>query len=274
MKKLIPVIAAVIIAAGFILAGIFFLPEPPAIPEFTSKPPVPKSIAPSGKPAPMGVPDPKVLANDFDGFIELAKPLENTKGTSLFFNLAKKQLLFSGQISCDYGRLEYLLVSLGGKAYESLIMAHISPGDLNVGCLAIGAKLPPEYDSRRYRGGEQLQPVWPRFKIEILYSKRDGTIVRDGVEKYILNQGTEKLMDEQLWAYTGSYFLMDEDTEQKLWLADMTKNICAIFYDSSCLLQNTDPEWHNDDAYIVENEKCPPVETGVLVLMTLIEAKE
>ena len=270
MKRLFPLILSMLAAVAFVLGGMFLLPSPKDMPVFTSRIPIPESHTSKPSPTPNPAPKPNEAVPDFDGFAIVARP--RTKGgTPLMVNLRTKQVLFGASISNNIGRLEFVISGIGGKTYESLLMTDAVPKDINIALIAVGANLPQEYDSRSFRGGEELGKVWPRFSIEVIYLDKSLHIERRRAEDLILNQLTDEPMPHQEWAYTGSYFLFDKETQQQVWMCNQSKSIGAVFYDPSALLQNTDKYWHFDDIYVGHPEKSPPIGTNVLVLLTLTD---
>ena len=287
MKNLALLLVSVAVAAGLFLAAGRLVPEPPPLPRFTSRAPAPLSVKPTPKPGPLSAPDWKTAVPDSAAFNVVA-PASRKDALPLMVDVKGHRVLFSGEFACNEGRLEYLLTSLGGKTYESLVLAHANPRDLNVCLIAAGAVLPDGYDSRRFRGrdeGKDVDPVWPRLKVELIYREPAGgwrsprpwkklKTVRTRAERLIFHQFLDRPMKDQLWAYTGSYFYVDSETGAQIWLASATKCLGAIFYDASCFIQNTDEYWHDDDAYVALPTLVPPVGTGVLVLVTVVGAGE
>ena len=68
MKNLALLLVSVAVAAGLFLAAGRLVPEPPPLPRFTSRAPVPLSVKPTPKPGPLSAPDWKTAVPDSAAF--------------------------------------------------------------------------------------------------------------------------------------------------------------------------------------------------------------
>ena len=273
--KHVPFISSIVAVIAIFIIAQFAFPEPSPLPVISSLPSAPPSIAPTKTPPPRKAPDPKEAIEGFEDFTAIAEyKLAIERGEQplpLMLNLKTKQILLECEVTTTIGRVEYALVGRGGKAYESLLMAFVSLQNLGIVCGTL-ARIPEDIDSRSFTISDEgkIDDIWPMYTYEVFFTDDAGTTARMRIEDLVFNQVADKPMAKQNWAYIGSYFHTDEDTQQETWAAEISKNICAMCKDSSCLFITTSKEWQNDDLFVANSDVVPPMGTRVLVLMTLV----
>ncbi len=274
--KTVPIIATVIVAALFLLAAQFLLPTPDPLPVVRSQPAAPPTLTPTPTPTAQPVVDYRKSLPNSDKFQKLADFTGSFDGGArplgLMVDVEGSRVLFEGEIATTLGRIEYMLSAPGGKVYEALVMGFVDPMAFNVALTAIGCKQPEGMDSRNFFVSPEgeVDAAWSRLKVELVYQDATGKIVARRAEEFILDQFRDAPMPSQLWAYTGSYFFYAEDIDQEFWAAGTSKDLVAVFRDSSCVVMSADREWQNDDLYVANSSAMPPKGTRVLVLFSRV----
>lgn len=140
------------------------------------------------------------------------------------------------------GRIEYLLVTTGGKEYETLFVTDASPAAVREALAGIGLS-----------GGRpattDLPPAGPCVAIDTEWTQ-DGHPVRQAADKLVRHVTTGKPLAEGWWRFTGSVRTVDPTTGAALWQADLTQAIVGLHYgDASPLLQNARSEARHENIY-------------------------
>lgn len=156
------------------------------------------------------------------------------------------------------GAIEYLLVSRGGKAYETLFVTDIEPEKLHEAFEKIGLRAGrPALDGAPPRGS----PV----KI-LVERERDGKTDRRPVDRLIVRKDGGRPLEAAPWTYTGSREGFDPEAGKKALQASITKSIVGLHYtDPSSLVQNSRKEARQENIYAANLEELPP--RGTLVFL-------
>ena len=157
------------------------------------------------------------------------------------------------------GAIEYVLVSKGGKSYESLFETAVPPEEI---ARAFGQlSMPPG------RMGETEKP--PRgaaFRI-IIERQVEGKTEKRPVESYILHTKTGKALEDEPWVYTGSVLHRDPGRDAVGLKCVTTGSIVGLhFHDDSPLLLNRRKEAWTQNIYKSAREALPPPGTSVVVV--------
>ncbi len=149
------------------------------------------------------------------------------------------------------GAIEYILVSKGGKDYETLFVTDIPPAKIHQAFQKLGleAGQPAREDS---------PPSGLPVRIFVEYEKA-GKKIRQPVEEFVLYKKTGKPLAAGLWTYTGSSLSFDPETQKQVLQCMLTKSIVGLHYtDTSPLLQNPRPEAKTENIYSSNLKKLPP----------------
>jgi len=157
------------------------------------------------------------------------------------------------------GAIEYVLVSKGGKSYESLFETAVPPEEIARAFAQLS--IPPG------RMGESEKP--PRgaaFRITI-ERQAEGKTETKPVESYILHAKTGKALEEEPWVYTGSVLHRDPGRDAVGLKCVTTGSIAGLhFHDDSPLLLNRRKEAWTQNIYKAAREALPPPGTSVVVV--------
>lgn len=157
------------------------------------------------------------------------------------------------------GAIEYVLVSKGGKSYESLFETAAAPEEIARAFEQLS--MPPGR-----MGASEKPPRGAAFRI-IIEREAGGKTERKPVESYILHSKTGKALEEEPWVYTGSVLHRDPGREGVGLKCITTGSVAGLHYhDDSPLLLNGRKEAWTQNIYKAAREALPPSGTRVLVV--------
>ena len=163
------------------------------------------------------------------------------------------------------GAIEFVLVSEGGKEYESLLVTKLTPLNIHSALLAIGLpKGKPAAQGQLPKG----QPV----RVFVEYQQQ-GKALRCPVEEWIYNFKTNRPMSAGPWIFTGSAPARDPATGKSILQASLTRSIIGLHgTDASALLQNPRPEQAQENTYSANLKALPPAGTPVRIVLERVRA--
>lgn len=158
--------------------------------------------------------------------------------------------------------IEYVVVTRDGKIHESLLRTDVQPKDIHVAMLLLDAKgagtnAIPEDPSKPIPGDA--------VTIEVSWKDKTGE-KRVRIEELIYNTATKTNLSNGNWTYTGSRL------ENGVFMADSEGSIISLITDPFALVNNPRPGRDNDDLCEVNSAVVPPLDTPVIVRMTLAPA--
>ncbi|MDD5262657.1 MAG: YdjY domain-containing protein [Methylacidiphilales bacterium] len=188
----------------------------------------------------------------------------------------KHRILFPGTLNQRDGLIEYVLVGEKGKTHESLLATKVQPHDIHMALLLIGLKQdtkdnPNETAPPSAIDSQYLQSA-PKLKgAPVLLSvawTQEGKRREVPVEDWILDLKTNHPMSRGLWTYNGS--LIDENG---VFLADQELSIVAVVTDPIALVNNPRQGYNDDQIWQVLKDAAPPLNTPVVISITLPTSK-
>ena len=176
---------------------------------------------------------------------------------------------FPATVNMAEGTLEYLLVTDKGKTHESLLATAVSPYQLNIAMLLLGARptpeitdLPPE---QLTSGALKSAPELAGDNVDILVSWKDGGEPRQvRAEEWIDSRLAQAPMTTGPWIYTGSAIF------QKRFLAQEEGSIAALVTDPSALINNPRPGNRDDTNWSARKGTIPAEGTPVEIIFQLL----
>ena len=176
---------------------------------------------------------------------------------------------FPATVNLTGGVLEYLLVTDKGKTHESLLATPVSPYQLNIAMLLLGARptpeitdLPPE---QLTAGTLKSAPELAGDNVDVLVSWKDGDELRKvRAEEWIDNLAAKASMTAGPWLYTGSAIY------QKRFLAQEEGSIVALVTDPAALINNPRPGSRDDTNWSARKDKIPAAGTPVEIIFQLL----
>jgi acylphosphatase len=164
------------------------------------------------------------------------------------------------------GAIEYVLVSEGGKSYESLFETRSTPVEIARAFEELG--LPPGR-----LGAAEEAPRGAAFRIRVEYEAGGKRETRP-VEAFILHAKEGKPLSGEAWTFTGSMLHRDPAREAPVLKCSTTRSIVGLhFQDDSPLLLNGRKEAWNQNIYKALRESLPPKGTPVRVVFEQVPGK-
>ena len=157
------------------------------------------------------------------------------------------------------GLVEYGLVHEEGKIHESLFRTKVRPQIFHTSLLLLKIKPVDSF----------FENIWSDDPKQIDYSDRcleiivtwdeNGTKHESLLESLSTNQGKSNEANEKLFIFTGSR-MVDGN-----FLAESTGSIVAVYADDNAIINNSHYDSVNDDVWIANKHKMPPLEMPVKI---------
>jgi acylphosphatase len=158
------------------------------------------------------------------------------------------------------GAIEYILVTSGGKEYESLFVTPCPPAAIDAALRKLG--LVPGKPAE-----DGQPPTGAPLRIVIAY-EQDGRTVSRAAGEFVLYTKTGKALAAAEWPYTGSTKGFDPQADKEVLQAVLTKSIIGLHLtDASPLIQNARPEAKDANIYKANAAALPPAGTAVTVVL-------
>lgn len=157
------------------------------------------------------------------------------------------------------GLVEYGLVHEDGKIHESLFRTKISPQVFHTSLLLL--KFEPVnsfFDNLWSENPKEIDYSDHCFDI-VVFWELNGTNYRSSIEELSINQTRKSSVTQKSFIFTGSR--MVEGT----FIAESTGSILAIYADDNAILNNSHYDSTNDDVWIANKKKMPPLEFPVSI---------
>jgi hypothetical protein len=134
------------------------------------------------------------------------------------------------------GAIEYLLVTRGGKSYESVFETQVKADALDRALKQVGLKPggPPK--------AEDAPPTGAGVKLSVQWKDEAGKDQQAPAEEMVLDSVENKPLSGLQWVYTGSKVTEDPATNKKVLMAMQTNNLISTHReDPTVLLMNPLP---------------------------------
>lgn len=161
------------------------------------------------------------------------------------------------------GAIEYLIVSPGGKEYESLFICQADPLPLYEALVKAGMK---PGSPARDEGDKYFMPKGAKVRVFIEYNDgKENKRVR--AESFVLDSETQKSMQDVDWIFTGSKNAKDPESGKDMLQAVLVKNIIALYHtDATVLLQNPLKPGEGSSRYKAHLDILPKAGTDVTIV--------
>ena len=183
-----------------------------------------------------------------------------------------RTIRFPARVNLAAGRIEYLLVTEKGKTHESLFATNVSPFQLHVAMLLLGASPAREITEhpreQLTRDSLKIEPELEGDEVNILVSWKQGdTAQKVHAEEWIYNDLSQAPMTAGPWIYTGSAIFNNQ------FLAQADGSIIALVTDRAALINNPRPGHDDDTIWSARSTKVPAVDTPVEITFQLLKSK-
>ena len=164
------------------------------------------------------------------------------------------------------GAIEYVVVSKGGKEYETILTLDCSPEELHEALLKIG--LQPGGPAK---GSDPPRGTAVRILAEL---EAGGKKVRRPIDDFVLYVKTGKPLEAAPWVFTGSAKSFDPVANKEALQAALSKNIVGLHWtDPSPLFENPRAECKEGNIYKANAAELPKPGTPVLLIFERVAAK-
>ena len=176
---------------------------------------------------------------------------------------------FPAKINQVEGSLEYLLVTPGGSTHESLLVTDVSPKQLHVAMLLLGAQTsksksepaPGQINADFLRNAPA--PEGHPVQITATWQDKERTLSTP-VEDWILHTGLQRSAERGPWIYTGSYI------REGSFLAELDGCFAALVHNPSALINNPRQGRDDDSAWEPHRQQIPAAGTPVEITIHLL----
>jgi len=164
------------------------------------------------------------------------------------------------------GAIEYVLVSKGGKAYETIFVTDVPAIEIYEALLKIGLK--PGEPAK-----EGAPPAGPAVRIFAEFTL-GGKKVQRAIDELVTHAKTGKPLAAGLWVFTGSTKAFDPGTNKDALQATITRSIVGLhFSDSSPLFQNPRTEARQENIYRANAKELPEAGTAAQIVLERLVPK-
>ncbi len=181
----------------------------------------------------------------------------------------KRSVSFPAVLNMAEGAMEYFLVTTYGKTHESILRTDVSPLQIHVAMLLLGARgadtntlssPPPDY------GGSPGYPITgDPVTVEVKWREKGKEVVR-GAEDLIAHPTTGAPKGKGKWLYNGS--VVWEGT----FLAQSSGSIISLITDPVALVNRVGPSQVETPMWTARTAKLPPGDVPVEVTIRLTGA--
>lgn len=166
----------------------------------------------------------------------------------------KRTVHFPATVNMTNGAIEYFVVNGTGKLHESVLRTETDPSQIHVAMFFIGAQVATNGSSTNI-GGD-------KFTMEVSWKKGEAE-KRARAEDFIFNSKIKSSMSKEGWIYNGSKVI------DGTFIAQRDGSIVSIISDPLALANSLQPDRNNDEIWLVNTNKIPPLNTSVEVMFQL-----
>jgi len=183
---------------------------------------------------------------------------------SLILDINKNEITVPGKIRKNQGIVEYLATGELGKTHESVLVLDVEPIHLQVALLRLGM----EFGSNLRYQGDPLPPkgdpveIWVEWEVSQSGSDQTGKRVLHRAEDLVYNVVKDMPMQHTHWIFTGARIIDD-----RIFTAQTTKSLIAIYRDADAIFNNPLPGAADDNTYRVNSELVPAEETKIKLII-------
>lgn len=163
-------------------------------------------------------------------------------------------LHFPGTVNMASGPLEVIVATPRGRLHEALLVADVSPLQLQAMLYALQLSNGPRLPDAVGRQGDLVD-------LDVSYADAAGNTVRVPIETWIHDTRTGKPMERRGWVFLGSTM------RDGAFLAEVEGNICINYSVGATVLDTPDPESAADTLHEVNSAVVPAAGTEVRIIV-------
>ena len=185
----------------------------------------------------------------------------------VWYDIEKKRVVFKGIFCLERGALEFVIVGDAGKNHETVVQVNSAPLDISFALLVCGFPYSASYRIVQREDGTTRRMFYGQA-VDIFFEyEENGIMKRKPARTFIKNAKTNDLIAEVPFIFTGSRYVTDPQTGNKLFLANIERNIAAVFFDPASILNTPLNTGYDDTYYIIKEDVIPKKQTPVLVIL-------
>ncbi|MFH1377916.1 MAG: sigma-70 family RNA polymerase sigma factor [Planctomycetota bacterium] len=192
---------------------------------------------------------------------------KNDDLAGVWYDIEKKRVYFKGIFCLERGTLEFVIVGDAGKNHETVVQVNSAPLDIAYALLVCGFPYSASY--RIIPGGDgSTRRLFNGQAIDIFFEyEENGVNKRKPARTFIKNAKTNDLIADVPFIFTGSKYVTEPQTGNKQFLANIERNIAAVFFDPASILNTPLNTGYDDTYYIIKEDVIPKAQTPVLVIL-------
>ncbi len=190
------------------------------------------------------------------------------------FNSRTRQVRVPCHVNMQEGQIEFALVHETGKTHESILKTAASAVDIQVALLLCNYQ--PGHDGLFDHETDptvrkNLQETTAKTKgannVDLrLEWQKDGTAQSAALRDWMLDAKTKKTpTDFDHWVFNGSM------VQASGFSAALMGNFIGVYYDVCAVLNCPSPQNRDDDAWLINQAKVPPVDTAVTLIISPLQ---
>ena len=200
----------------------------------------------------------KPLSKDPPGMTRLSPEYD------VWIDRKKKRVVMDGTVCLQQGTLEMFACLKGTKEHESVVFVDTKAFIVHAGLLAVGAK---EGSPARFQPEYRPASGTP-IDISLIWTDEKGAVQRCRAQDWVRNVRTQKALDSA-WVFAGSGFFLDENSGQKIYLAEGGDFICVSNFPGAMLDLPVESSKTNEELlFEAFKEHIPPRGTRVRMVLT------
>ncbi|MFQ6040246.1 MAG: YdjY domain-containing protein, partial [Candidatus Poribacteria bacterium] len=182
----------------------------------------------------------------------------------LILDVNKNEIIVPGRIRKTEGVVEYLATGELGKTHESVLILDVEPIHLQVALLRLGM----EFGSNLRYQGDPIPPkgdpaeIWVEWEASKPRPGQTGKRALHRAEDLVYNVKKNAPMQHTNWVFTGARII-----DNRIFTAQNTQSIIAIYRDADAIFNNPLPGGTDDTTYRVNSEVVPPEGTEVKLII-------
>jgi drug/metabolite transporter superfamily protein YnfA len=233
--------------------------QPPAPPSDEMPPPADTTAKPdetAAEPAPADLGDPLVDNIDKLARLDQRQPV--------WADWEGKHVVMVGQVVQTAVPLEMFACLKNTKEHESVVTVDVKAYAVHAALIAMGAKpgTPVQFDP------EYKTATGPEIDVTVKWKDKDGKVQTARAQDWIRNQQTGKAM-EHPWIFAGSNFFVDEDTQERVYMAEGGDFICVSNFPTALLdLPVASPQDTAELMFEAFEDRIPPRGTPVTIILS------
>lgn len=200
-----------------------------------------------------------------------AKPLPPPKDAErlspehrIWISKSRGEVIIDTLVSFREGYLEMFACKRNTKEHESILSADTQAFLAHAGLLSLGAEsgtpvqFVPEY----------APPTGAEILITVEWLDTEGKMQSARAQEWVRDVRTQKEMD-QPWVFAGSFFVQDEQTGQRYYVADQDGELICVSNFSTAMLDVPAESTQANDGLLFEafTERIPPLGTPVRMIL-------